>query len=191
MLTEWAKHGVPDMPEVVLEPEVHALVLGGAACIWDDLDGVPQGWADIVLAVNDIGSHYPGVVHHWCSLHPEKFPAWEATRKALGHPDGYKKWGRVRPAGVDEGPVDEVTDHWGGSSAGLAVRIALKELGATHVVLCGCPQTETRHYHNNRKWEHWDVYWADWERLAGEGKLVRVRSMSGRTRDLLGEPEWT
>jgi len=187
-LTEWAKDGVPDVVDE--EREVHALVLGGAACVWDDLRQVPDGWADVVLAVNDIGSHYPGVLHHWCSLHPEKFPAWEATRRALGHPGDWQKWGRNRAAGVDVGPVDHTIDHWGGSSAGLAVRVALEQLSATHVVLAGCPQTQTPHYHNNREWEHWDVYWADWLRLAGDGRLVRVTSLSGRTRDLLGAPDF-
>ena len=188
MLTDWVRDGVPDMPDN--PKELNALVLGGASCVWEDLEKIPTGWADIVIAVNDIGSHYGGQLHHWCSLHPEKFPAWEATRKALGHPDGYTKWGRVMPAGVDVGPVDRTCKHWGGSSAGLATRIALVELGATSVVLCGVPQTQTPHYHNNKPWEHWDLYWADWKKRHKEGKLDAVRSMSGRTRDLLGAPEW-
>lgn len=177
------------MPDT--EQPVNVVVLGGANCVWDDLAHIPTGWADYVIAVNDVGSHYPGELHHWCSLHPEKFPAWEATRKVLGHPMNYKKWGRHRPAGVDVGPVDQTTDHPGGSSGGLAVGIALDELGATSVVLCGVPQDQRPHYHSaNRDWEHWNLYWKDWERMHREGKLTRVRSFSGRTRELLGAPEW-
>lgn len=177
------------MPDA--EKEVNVVVMGGASTIWEDLEKIPTGWADIVIAVNDIGSHYDGTLHHWCSLHPDKFPAWEATRKALGYAGGYKKWGMSRPAGVDPGPVDAVVDHWGGSSAGLAVNVALTELGATSVVLCGCPQDQRPHYHRmNTPWQHWDVYRKDWERLKKSGKLDRVRSMSGWTRELLEAPEW-
>jgi len=135
------------------------------------------------------------VIDHWCSLHPEKFVAWTLTRDALGHPGErhghpYTLWGRTPPDGADPGPVARTIDHWGGSSAGLAVRIALEALGASQVVMAGCPQTPTAHYHNNQPWEHWNHYWKDWERLAASGKLVRVTSLSGRTRDLLGAPDF-
>lgn len=169
--------------------ELYALVIGSADCVWDDLDRVPTGWPDLVLAVNMAGATYPGIIDHWCSLHPEKFPGWISTRRALGHPGGYTRWAGKRVKGVDHGPVDRVIEHDGGTSAGLAIKVAL-HLGATQVVLAGCPQTNTPHFHDPRRWAHSDACWPEWVRLHADGKLDRVRSLSGRTRDLLGGPDW-
>lgn len=169
---------------------MNAVILGSAGCLWDDLEKIPDGWADTVLAVNMAGATYAGVLHHWCSLHPEKLVGWEATRRALGHPGGYTRWAGRRAPGCDHGPVDHVIDHWGGTSAGLACKVALRELGATSVVLAGCPQTNTPHFHEFRPWAHFDACWNEWLRLKGDGMLDDVRSLSGRTRDLLGAPQW-
>ena len=60
-----------------------ALILGGADCVWDDLEAVGRLCdvpSAVVLAVNDVGYAYPGRVDHWCSLHPENFERWEAKR---------------------------------------------------------------------------------------------------------------
>lgn len=191
-VAKWAREGVPDVVDgETSDSMVRVLVVGGASCVWDDLERVPDGWATEVICVNDVGAYYDGEFRHWASLHPDKFPGWWAVRQTLDKPKNRPTfWGRTVPAGVDPGPVDAVVDHWGGSSAGLAVRIALQELGADEVVMAGCPQTHTPHFHTPRAWQHWDVYWRDWERLAKEGKLVNVRSLSGRTRELLGRPEW-
>lgn len=80
----------------------------------------------------------------------------------------------------------------GGSSSFLGVQIGL-ELGYSRIVLCGVPfDTSGRFY--QPAWTHGHDYaatdgWEIWERWKTGGKLEAVRSLSGRTRDLLGEPE--
>src|SRR5688572_6460764 len=64
---------------VVTQPH-YALLLGGADCVWDDVNALESmlgsTWPGIVIAVNDIGAMWPRRLDHWCSLHMENMN-WE------------------------------------------------------------------------------------------------------------------
>jgi len=87
----------------------------------------------------------------------------------------------------------------GGSSGMLAVQVALA-LGCTKVMLCGMPMTPTPHFEQSAEfdaahtvWSEADGHWRSWLRVHQHGWFEdRVRSTSGRTRDLFGAPtrEW-
>jgi len=80
----------------------------------------------------------------------------------------------------------------------LAAQVALA-LGCTHVILCGMPMTPTPHFVESQEfdadhttWVESDGHWRSWLRVHEQGWFAdRIRSMSGRTRELFGEPSLT
>lgn len=184
-----------------------AIIIGGASCVWTDLTSFEQmygrEWDGLVIAVNDIGAHWPRDLNHWASLHPNKFKKWKALRYNLWRtPDSatykkmmrpYETWGS--PPRFDDW---EMTDHiltpWlGGSSGMFAVQVALA-LGCRKAILCGIPMTPTAHFSESQEefgtsWGSADAHWRVWPRHQPQMEGW-VRSMSGRTQELLGQPTW-
>jgi len=151
--------------------------------VLNDLEQVPESWANCIVAVNDIGTELP-VVDHWVTLHPEHFPEWEPKAIATD----YVRWSRPFPSGEHRGQwTDRHADHWGGTSGLFGARVALA-LGAAEVVLAGIPMQAGPHYWGGPVWEPTQFYLKDWQRY--KDKLANVRSLSGWTRELLGAPEW-
>lgn len=166
------------------------IILGGAACVWDDLEAVGRLCdvsSAVLLAVNDAGYAYPGRVDHWCSLHPANFERWEAMRAESGYEGGYVRWARTKPH-----LVDRICPTLGkGTSAMLAVSVA-NRVGCERVVLCGCPLDRRPHFHGERRGKRWGgakVHQPAWVQQKEAGNLDHVRSMSGWSRRLLGAPE--
>jgi hypothetical protein len=171
-----------------------ALVLGGADCLWDDVRGAEQCASNpLVVACNNAGVVWPGRLDHWATLHPEEL-RWRIERRAeRGHPNGYETWTRPYAHGMKdrERVCRHVLTGWSeGSSGFLALGVALQV--ADKAILCGIPMDERPHFDRVGGWESADKHWGAWLDRAPsiEG---RVRSMSGRTRDLFGAPdeEWT
>lgn len=178
-----------------------ALVLGGAACVWLDLAALERmiggEWPGIVVAANDIGVHWKRHLDAWTSLHPDRLTrsdprhrkrwSWLDQREQAGL-NTPELWARKNRFGV----ANQVQDIFkGGSSGLLAVEVAM-EMGAQRVVCCGCPMTVTPHFeesivHGPLAWKSADSHFRGWKRHETILK-PRVRSMSGRTRDLLGHP---
>lgn len=166
------------------------LVVGSGACVWDDLARVPAWATDEIIAVNDIGVHLP-LIHHWVTLHPEKMSAWvEMRRVHRRHAFGkFTTWTNRWPHQHFNDMTQRQHPHaWGGSSALLAVRVALFERRARRVVLAGVPMDASPKFDSGTEWPHWHIFRKDWTRHAHS--MQRVRSMSGWTRDLLGAPSW-
>jgi hypothetical protein len=151
-------------------------------------------WDGLVIAVNDVGSHWPRRLDHWCTLHPEKMPAWVKDRTANKHPDGYITWARRGVRGIHR-----AIESWAGGSSGLLGVAVAFQLGCQRIVLCGVPMNRDPHFAESKvhpkgkPWSSCDAHWKSWTK----GEIVnrmkgRVRSMSGKTRDLLGapDPEW-
>lgn len=163
-----------------------ALILGSGACIDDDLarlDALTGGSEpDIVLATNSAGVRWHGPLDHWVTMHTDKLlglGGWAEQRAAAGYPAGYTTWGT-------HGAVDRRTLPWGPCDVALlADHVAAYELGYEKIVLCGVP-FEGAHA-DGGTWDAADRWWPLWLFFA-ERIRERTRSMSGRTRDLLGEP---
>jgi hypothetical protein len=184
-----------------------AMVLGGAECVWEDVAKLEaimgRPWDGLVIAVNDIGSHWPHRIDHWCTLHPEKLAAWMGARKKNGHSDGYITWTRDnrvrRGKGTPEVPHRQIGSGkgqiQGGASGMLAVAVAY-ELKCTHVVLCGVPMDRTPHFaestvhQKGRIWNSSQSHLRAWQKQDVLSKLKgRCKSMSGETLKLLGAPD--
>jgi hypothetical protein len=172
-----------------------AIVLGGAACVYDDVRALNamgvQG--DIVVACNDMIAHWPGKLDAVCTLHPESLAGWMLTRTKAGFPRpgrifAFHPYTRV--------PVEQTEyKFYGqleqGSSGLFALRIALINMGADKAVCCGIPMNNDAHFFDTKAWPHAHTHWKGWLQSLPEIK-DRARSMSGETRKLLGAPtpEW-
>ncbi len=187
---------------VIAQPK-WALVLGGADCVWDDVLNweaeYGAQWDGVVIAANDVGAHWPRELHHWASLHPEKLRGWMELRARHHLPmeEWPMRWGSAGRLRTANGLIDRrIEPIWpGGSSGMLAVQVA-QTIGCTHVVLCGIPMTPTAHFGEthlrfDKEWAAASGHWRAWKRHK-PNMLGWVRSMSGRTQELLGAPtrEW-
>lgn len=137
---------------------------------------------DAVFAVNDAAADYAGELAAFVTLHPEHLPRWLAKRSA---PTFEVVAHEIAPG------VTRIADYrWpgmnaSGSSGLFAVKIALERFD--RVVLCGVPMEAARaHYFDAAPWSEVELFWDAW-RIALP-YLSNVRSMSGRTAQLLGMP---
>lgn len=164
-----------------------AAVLGGASNNMAELATLRR-MCDVaaVYAVNDAAVDFPDNLAAFVTLHPEHLPKWLAKRAGLMLP-------RPREViGHEAHPdVTHVVDYqWpgmnaSGSSGLFAVKVALERF--PKVVLCGVPMEAARaHYFDAAPWAEVDSFWAAWSIALPH--LVNVRSMSGRTAQMLGMP---
>lgn len=185
-----------------------ALVIGGAASVWSDLDALEAmvgRWRGTVFAVNDIackrdvrGRAWERRIDHFCTLHAEKMALWRRKRRelvlSLGRSpewDIYETWSCAKRESIDH----HFTGIIGGSSGLYAVSVAL-HLGYERIVLAGIPMDATRNaFRDEERWKAHRRYtdaWVDRSRNALPSLAGRVRSMSGWTREILSapSPDW-
>ena len=163
--------------------------------MWDDLSRAEDLCKpDIVLAVNDISVDYPHDLDYMVSYHSDLLIRWDRLRRERGLGKAKQVWtGKA----LNRNPLPNIKQHdsRGGSSGLLATQIALDDAKATHVMLIGIPMSpDMRHYHDGKRGEAWSDgrhYKGHWESRAPYF-AGRVRSFSGWTCKLLGEPtiEW-
>ncbi len=165
-----------------------ALVLGGAACVWDDaLAALRLARFDLVLAVNDMIPRWPGPLDCAVTLHPDNLPGWLAARRIKGRRDPGEVWAhRLAPS------VTRTTSDWRGSSGLLAVKVALVEHAADGVVLAGVPIDRSEHFARPGKpWGDAHAFYGGWCDHKAQIER-RTRSLSGWTGKTFGppKPEW-
>lgn len=176
------------------------IIVGSAACVRADLAALrrllgkrpwPTGLPP-VIAINRQISDFAGDIVAGVTLHPENAPDFRAGRQQQAP---WKLWtGRE---GDDRPGVDRTINRhfaWHGTSAAFAVQVGLEHLGATKLVLVGCPIDATPHYDgphtlDDRGRLNW--YREGWTKMPPHIR-ARVRSMSGWSADYLGAPdkEW-
>ena len=166
------------------------LILGGANTVWEDAAKAQElATFDVTIAVNDIGTVWEGRLDHWVSLHPDQFNKWMNARAEKGLNDDYKTWAHKLevPRSKPQPRLDAAMKDWGGSSGLLAVRIALA-IGGTRIVLAGIPMSaNAAHYFDPKPWGTAMSHRKAWQTHQAE-MAPFVRSMSGWTQALLGEP---
>lgn len=164
-----------------------AIVVGGA-------DGALDEWRDarramggaLTVAVNNAGCHLPCPVDHWATLHPQEMVSRALKRWRAGHPPAGTYWTAPQAYGVTHATEFRELSGWSGGSSGLfGLGVALQYAGGA--ILCGIPMDGRPHFDRVSGWEDSDSYWPAWLALPDDVRR-RVRSMSGRTRDLFGAP---
>lgn len=120
----------------------------------------------------------------WATLHPEKFDKWQRRRKGNSDYIAVANKGHALPR------IDMIVrEEWSGTSGLFLVQVAILELGYDRVICCGMPIAEVGHYFSPDKWKSANVYRRGWQKATKDPRLEgRVKSMSGFTRDLVGEP---
>lgn len=177
-----------------------ALVVGCANNVWDDVRRARELCDyDAVYCVKLAGVHWPARFNVWATLHPEFMDKYEAERHSLGLPNGYEivapppsEVGRHGKAGNIH---RRVSYRWPGmnasASSGIyAAKVALQD--GYLVVMAGIPMTkDAGHFTRGKPWLLVDCF------TNGLNKSIpymqgKVKSMSGRTAELLGTPtaEW-
>lgn len=195
--------GFQSVPGVAGSFSGRAIVCGSGRCLWDDLLAIKAQIRDAATycAVKQAGLYLPFRFQHWANAHGERFQFMVPLRN-----EGYyfrgmdggnrgvypQKLGAILHAERQWPLVDHVwPTKMTGTSALFAVKVMLA-LGYDEVILCGVPLDKTGRFYA----APWDVgidlnvvNMKEWEEFVPifDG---RVRSMSGRTRELLGEPQW-
>lgn len=168
-----------------------ALVLGGAKCVWDDLErarALTAGLDVVVVAANHAGWLFRGDLDGWVTLHPERFAGWRADRAGAGLNEDYRAF--AHRARGDMAGVEVRGLGWSGSSGLFAAQVAVQALGAAGVILCGVPMVrEGGHILDGDDWPLAEKYRPGW--IAAQAAGLPVRSMGGWTADLFGVPDAT
>ncbi len=163
-----------------------ALVLGCGENVWSDAACLLEMCTpDAYIAVKDMMIKWPGRVDLGVTLHPDRTPGYLKERKALGRNIDFEVWAHKQPH-ARTGP-HSTTDDWQGSSGLLAVKVAI-EHGFDGIVLAGVPMDPVYgHVARHKQWISAQIFQRGWKVHLALFKS-KTRSMSGWTKDLLGEP---
>ena len=184
------KHFYIDKPIVVIGP-----------CepwrLFDNLKKMfKNGRDDIdVACVNDVGIYYPGRFQHWISLE-RKLPMWYEMRRHV--PGDMRVLLHIfyHDPHIDQLP--SLNYYWKCSKtpimSGIFAAIVCKELGYKKIILCGIPADDTPRFFDppHKKYHGAQASKENWKRFKHLFKNDCLKSMSGFTKELFGEPtkEW-
>lgn len=177
-------------PDFQLEKDC-LLVVGCADCVWDDIKAAPVKDKD-VLAISDIGIYFPGDLTHWVTCHPNIIAGGRLIRdQRKDHQDFLVH--------IPDYAVPKVGDYvWtipklAGTSGMFGILVGIG-LGYKKIILAGVPLTRSGHFWNPTIQIGFDKKGIrlSWEKTSEQVFEDRVRSLSGWTKELLGEPteEW-
>ncbi len=165
-----------------------ALVIGGASCVLEDAEKALRLFEpDAFFVINDMIPLWERRCDYALTLHPEKMPAWINRRRINGHPEPGEIWSHRRATSV----IQRATEDWAGSSGLFAVKLAMEQ-GFEKIVLAGVPMSaDANHVVRGEPWTSAVQFRNAWNKRYQEIKPF-ARSMSGWTRQLLGQPttEW-
>lgn len=164
---------------------MNLIALGGAEGVWDELEQARALCPDADIgAVNEAGRDYLGHLKLWASLHPEKLGRWQRERK--GNPD----YIACAHKGHFDARIDLIANEiWYGTSGLFLIQVAAIMFGYTRIIACGMPIADKPHYFDQAQWDGVSRYRRGWTEAVQQPELKdRVRSMSGWTRELVGEP---
>lgn len=201
---EWESNGIRGrgaLPGCAGVQKGLAVVMATGRCVWDDLlyrFSVEANRAS-VIAVNNMILHWKARVHHGVSMHPEEPGLWRALRpyyqceESHVHTHGYRRHEKAELKECDY--IWDIPRAKGGTSSLLAVYVGLA-LGFNRIVLAGVPLDQSGHFYDPAS-EKIQVFGSDflkteWMKSINEDFKGRVRSLSGRTKEWMGEPdsEW-
>jgi len=177
------------------------IIVGSGWNVWDDLSCGHHG---DVMCINDIGMHYPREFEHWYSNHHNQLVTWLEARR-FRYKDKAPELHSCQ--GAPQFKHGKPRNHWpwpGHGTSGLNAVYTGIALGYERIVLAGVPLDDKGHYFDppeghwlqNGKWSNFTRevperddgprFWDDANKDIFQGM---VRSISGRTLELLGGPD--
>lgn len=206
MVQEWTFNGIrgkgESPPPCAGNFKGLAVVMATGRCVWDDLARFnPEHHKADVIAVNNMILHWKNRVHHGVSLHAEEPPLWRKLRQQYGCDNNHVTCHAARPSRDPQiMNCDYIWDLLGcaraGTSSLFAVAVGIA-LGYSRIVLAGVPLDDKGHFYDPPglvfKCFGSTSVRNQWQTAQEVFFKNRVRSLSGWTRELLGEPtdEWT
>ncbi len=186
------------LPDIAGTYSGKLVICGGGRSVWDDLGrlGFAHGKRCDVMCINDIIMHFPYEIDHAFSNDFKMLPRWLAARRPRY--SRTEKRIQVHKLGETQGKII----GWpfpGHGTSGLNATYIGAALGYDEIILCGIPLDDSGHYFD-APWVRTNFirecgvrdgntkFWGNAARNIFKGK---VKSMSGRTRDIFGEPEGT
>ena len=167
----------------------NAIITGSSCRLFCDYERAKMVFDKFdIIAVNFSGICFKNVVH-LVSLHADRIPAFvkAASIDNGRHVHTHTIIGNLHIPEVENAWDDEITNT-GGSSALFACRVGIR-LGYDRILLCGVPLTSHRRFYDpyETKSEVGDRATILAWQMAKEEFGDKIKSMSGRTRELLGE----
>jgi hypothetical protein len=181
------------LPEIAGTKSGTLLIIGSAACVWDDLKDYDHRHQGDRMAINDMLNYYPGQLQHGVSLHPKKLTMWSFNQAWEGRKAGW--WPMQLHAHV---PGEHVKHVWpltrdGGTSGLFGVFIGIL-MGYREIVLAGIPCDDSPRFFDPPDQRHpmfgLETVQEEWLRVRDSVPLFKdkVRSLSGNTAKWLGLP---
>ena len=177
---------------------IKTLVIGSADCVLQDLTRLDLTSFNYIIAVNRSILLYPSATH-WVTLHPEKLIEWETElRDPLPEECVVVSFDRKQNLLGNRitFQVDDTLDYLfpgcanSGSSGLFAVKYAIEKLRSESTILAGVPMDPINcHYSETEIWTEGETFWDSWVRTKDFLIDNGVRSLSGRTMNLLGLPD--
>jgi len=192
-------------------PQTPLLVVGGGPTVWDDYRRLTARLTTYqVLAVNAVGCYVPEC-HYWFSLHADYLANWALTRQLLDKGHGYTKPMLIalhttgqyagnpifpsidREVSIGDPTIKRSAKHGGAlEDSGFFAMCLGVAAGFQRVYLVGMPADDSGHIFIP-KWNYLEhdtqAIREAWMSTLSQYPILkeRVRSMSGLTRELLGE----
>jgi hypothetical protein len=178
-------YGSGPMPSLAGKYNGLAIVLGSAACLWDDLSGIGREGDMISVSAAGCCVIQP-MVKHWCNLHAEYLPHYQFLAQFRQPKHIHTHTQKPSP---DAEFIWEIQHPYlnRGTSAMFATLVGLA-LGYTEIILAGCPLDNSAYFYEPPSTRH-GIYPSclkAWEYSHEYVFNGRVKSMSGKTMELLG-----
>lgn len=191
---EWP---LPECIDVYAGQGKKCLVIGSAACVFDDLQKI-DGHGYDCMAVNDMIMYAPYKLIHAVSLCHRWLPKWVAARreehrKHLDFHDTVLTHSNKRGDGVKY-----AWNLSGNGTSGLFAATVAVAMGYGEVVLAGIPMDNSGHFFDPPRNRGIQFPTQNYDKIQGLERQWniaikhyfedKVRSLSGNTREWLGEP---
>ena len=203
----YGRADIHPMPKCAGNYSGTAVVLGSGRSIWDDCAKIDFDKVE-VIAVNNMIMHHKGRVHHGVSLHPEEPPLWRQLRWTNQCEPSYVHTHSHRlPENNDNLPPQEFKTRHGldylwvieggrGGSSGLFACMVGLALGYERIIIAGIPLDGNGHFFDppgaiTKQFTGTNIK-MEWDNARDKYFNGRVKSLSGNSREWLGEPpkEW-
>jgi len=203
---EFTGHSEKELPSIAGTYKDRDLVIcGDAACVWDDLDGFgcaqrsnrgsvwKSGWQ--FMTVNKMVETFPGDIEHCYSNEPQTLLRFVASRRT----EYVREFNAPQQTHSITQGCKWTWPFGGHATSGLGACLVGFALGYSRIVLCGIPLDDGPH-NGEPSWRRtWftneaadsvgsgiNRYWQNARTLLFQNV---VKSMSGRTKDWLGDAQ--